>query len=72
VTIDITPPVGDRESAAVRDAIVSAGVQLYPRPAAYDSAWKRVASDEAVDNDPDSQAAGYARLPRSTLGATSA
>lgn len=70
--VEITPPVSEQESAALRDAIVSAGVPLDPRPPAYDSAWRRVAADEAVDNQPAAEAACYTRLPRKTLGATSA
>ena len=68
--LQITPDLGDAEREALRVALQKAGVSLEPRPRGYESAWRRVASREAVDNEPVAQR--YARSPRSTRGATSA
>jgi hypothetical protein len=66
----ITPHLGDAEQEALRAALEGAGVSLAPHPRGYESAWRRAASREAVDNHPMAQR--YARSPRSTRGATRA
>jgi hypothetical protein len=68
--LQITPGLGDAEREALRVALQKAGVSLEPGPRGYESAWRLVASCEAVDNEPLAQR--YARSPRSTRGATSA
>jgi hypothetical protein len=52
VALEITPEVSEAESAALRIALTRAGVALEPRPQAYESAWRRAASVEAVENTP--------------------
>ena len=68
--LEITPPVGDAEREALRQALTQAGVPLEARPLGYESAWRHAAAREAVENEPDP--GRYARSPRSTRGATSA
>jgi hypothetical protein len=70
MALDITPQVDDVEREALRVALNRAGVSFEPRPRGYESAWRRVASLEAVDNEP--VVRRYARSPRSTRGATNA
>lgn len=64
--------MSEQESAALSAALAKAGVPLHARSEAYDSAWRRVAAREAVDNQPARTVVRYARSPRSTRGATSA
>lgn len=70
MALEITPHLDDAEREALRAALDRAGVSLEPRPPGYESAWRRAASREAVDNEP--EARRYARSPRSTRGATKA
>jgi hypothetical protein len=66
----ITPHLGGAEQEALRVALERAGVSLASELRGYESAWRRAASREAVDNEP--VARRYARSPRSTRGATRA
>jgi hypothetical protein len=70
MTFELTPHLGDAEREALRVALDRAGVLLEARPRGDESAWRRAASREAVDNEPAVQR--YARSPRSTRGATKA
>jgi hypothetical protein len=49
VPLDVTHPLDESESDAVRTALAAAGVSLQQHPAAYDSLWRRAAAREAVD-----------------------
>jgi hypothetical protein len=68
--IDVRPPLPDDVRDALERALAEAGAALEQQPAAYRSAWRRVAALEAVDGEPDED--GYAFSPRSTRGATRA
>jgi hypothetical protein len=70
MALEITPELADAEREALRAALGKAGVSLEPRPHGYDSAWRRAALREAVDDGLVAQR--YARSPRSTRGATRA
>jgi hypothetical protein len=68
--IDVRPPLSADECKALEAALAEAGVSADGPPEAYGSAWRRAAALEAVDGDSDAD--GYALLPRSTRGATRA
>jgi hypothetical protein len=72
--IEITPELGAAEQEALRSALDRAGVSIEQRSRGHDSAWRRAASREAVDNEPvpPTSKLPYARSPRSTRGATKA
>ena len=64
----MTPPLPDRELAALQQALIRAGTRLDHLPEAYVSAWRRAAAREATRNEP----VRYTPSPRSTRGATRA
>ena len=68
--IDVRPPLPDEARDALERALAAPGDAPERQPAAYRSAWRRVAALEAVDGEPDED--GYALSPRSTRGATRA
>jgi hypothetical protein len=70
VWLEVHPPLEEPALAAVRKALVGAGVRLDGKPGIYMSAWRAAAAHEAVQNEPES--GRYARSPRSTRGATRA
>ena len=70
MALEIRPQIDHAEREALRVALDRAGVSFEPRARGYESAWRRAASREAVDNEPFVRR--YARSPRSTRGATNA
>jgi hypothetical protein len=68
--LEVHPPLQETALAALRNALVGAGVGLDGKPGIYTSAWRAAAACEAVQNEPESKR--YARSPRRTRGATRA
>lgn len=78
--LEVSPPLGDSELAAIRVALARADVCLDDQPAVYTSNWRRAALREALDGDsghelelePELELERYTPSPRSTRGATRA
>jgi hypothetical protein len=52
MAFDLVPPLGDSESAAaVRAALAASGLVPDSAPAAYGTAWRRAAAEEAAGYD---------------------
>jgi hypothetical protein len=72
MALEVRPPLGDSELAAIRVALTRASLPLDQQPALYASSWRRAALREAVDDEPERQSRRHALSPRSTRGATRA
>jgi hypothetical protein len=70
VEIDIAPPAGERERAALAAALTRAGIEPDGRPPAYASRWRRAGLAEAVEREP--ALVRYALSPRKSRGAARA
>lgn len=68
--IEVRPALTDDQHGALLRALADAGLGADETPAAYRSAWRRAAAEEAVSDEPFAE--GYAPSPRSTRGATRA
>jgi hypothetical protein len=71
MALDVRPPLGDSELAAIRFALTRADLPLDGQPAVYNNGWRRAALREGVHHEPE-RSQLHALSPRRTRGATRA